>query len=51
MTNEEGDPGDEHRTREDFDRENPHIECECRKDEEPETWCRIHRAMWEDADD
>lgn len=48
MTNEDGDPGDEHRTRADFDRENPHVECDCRKRDDPETWCWFHRQMWED---
>lgn len=43
----ERDYGDEDRTQADFDRENPHTECDCMKSDDPSTWCSLHRKMWE----
>jgi len=44
----ERDYGDEQPTRAEFDREHPHNECDCRRNEDTSTWCWLHRKMWED---
>jgi len=33
-----------------FDRENPHVECGCSRNDPPEAWCPAHANMWMDEE-
>jgi hypothetical protein len=38
----------ERERRDHVNREHPHNECDCRRDDDASMWCWIHRQMWED---